>query len=78
MLWFCFASDGTPTWYVGKEEEFGQARGWLQVKSDAQVPHEIKGPWSVWSGSERRCETIMMLDIHAAPPLPSPSAQPQG
>jgi hypothetical protein len=54
MLWFCFASDGTPTWYVGKEEEFGQARGWLQVKSDAQTPHEIKDPWSVWSVSERR------------------------
>eukprot|EP00900_Chrysochromulina_parva_P020210 jgi/Chrpa1/2822/Chrysochromulina_OHIO_Genome00010108-RA len=54
MLWFCFATDGTPTWYVGKEEEFGQARGWLQVKSEAQTPHEIKDPWSVWSVSERR------------------------
>ena len=54
MLWFCFAPDGTPTWYVGKEEEFGQARGWLQVKSDAQTPHEIKDAWSAWSVSERR------------------------
>lgn len=54
MLWFCFATDGTPTWYVGKEEEFGQARGWLQVKSEALTPHEIKDPWSVWSVSERR------------------------
>jgi len=54
MLWFCYASDGTPTWYVGKEEEFGQARGWLQVKSDAQLPQDIKGAWSVWSGAEKR------------------------
>ena len=55
MLWFCFANDGTATWYVGKEEEFGQARGWLQVKSDAMTPHEItKEAWSVWSISEKQ------------------------
>ena len=53
MLWFAHGADG-PTWYVGKREEFGESRGWLQVKSDAQTPHEIKDPWSVWSVSERR------------------------
>jgi len=53
-LWFTYAADNTPTWYVGKKEEFGQARGWLQVKSDAQLPQDIKGAWSVWSGAEKR------------------------
>jgi hypothetical protein len=43
MLWFCFASDGTPTWYVGKEEEFGQARGWLQVC--AQIAARVGRAW---------------------------------
>ena len=33
MLWFAHGADG-PTWYVGKREEFGESRGWLQVKSD--------------------------------------------
>jgi len=54
MLWFTYAADNQPTWYVGKKEEFGQARGWLQVKSDAQLPQDIKGAWSVWSGAEKR------------------------
>ncbi|KAL3919066.1 MAG: hypothetical protein SGPRY_005767 [Prymnesium sp.] len=54
MLWFTFAADNQPTWYVGKKEEFGHPRGWLQVKSDAQLPQDIKGSWSVWSGAEKR------------------------
>ena len=54
MLWFTYAADNQPTWYVGKKEEFGQARGWLQVKSDSQLPQDIKGAWSVWSGAEKR------------------------
>ena len=53
MLWFCFASDGTPTWYVGKEE-FGQARGWLQVKSDAQTRTRSRTRGAGWSVTERR------------------------
>lgn len=53
MLWFTYAADNMPTWYVGKLEEFGQPRGWLQVKSDAQLPQDIKGVWSVWSGTEK-------------------------
>jgi hypothetical protein len=52
MLWFANASDG-PTWYVGKKEEFGQARGWLQVKSDAASPAEIRGTWGIWSAAEK-------------------------
>ena len=52
MLWFAPASDG-PTWYVGKREEFGQPRGWLQVKSDAPTPAEITGTWGVWVAAEK-------------------------
>ena len=52
MLWFAIASDG-PTWYVGKREEFGQPRGWLQVKSDASSPAEIKGTWGIWLAAEK-------------------------
>mmetsp|Transcript_23296 Transcript_23296/g.78644 ORF Transcript_23296/g.78644 Transcript_23296/m.78644 type:complete len:339 (-) Transcript_23296:2306-3322(-) len=52
MLWFAPASDG-PTWYVGKREEFGQPRGWLQVKSDAPTPAEITGAWGVWVAAEK-------------------------
>ena len=42
MLWFAMATDPAterqaPTWYVGKAEEFGQARGWLQVRSAADL-----------------------------------------
>ena len=49
MLWFAMATDPAterqaPTWYVGKAEEFGQARGWLQVRSDAERP--VVGPHS--------------------------------
>ena len=57
MLWFAMATDPAterqaPTWYVGKAEEFGQARGWLQVRSDAERPSEIRNSWSVWSTVE--------------------------
>ena len=58
MLWFAMATDPAterqaPTWYVGKAEEFGQARGWLQVRSDAERPSEIRNSWSVWSTVEK-------------------------
>ena len=52
MLWFAPAKDG-PTWYVGKREEVGQPRGWLQVKSDAASPAEIKGTWGIWLAAEK-------------------------
>ena len=58
MLWFAMATDPAterqaPTWYVGKAKEFGQARGWLQVRSDAERPSEIRNSWSVWSTVEK-------------------------
>ena len=70
MLWFCYASDGTPTWYVGKEEEFGQARGWLQVKSEAQTPHEIKDPWSVWCAPPPRAPQLLLTRSVSGAALP--------
>jgi len=55
MMWFTYANDDhQPTWYVGKKEEYGEARGWLQVRSDALLPQDIKGHWSVWSGAEKK------------------------
>lgn len=70
MLWFAHAADGTPTWYVGKKEEFGQPRGWLQVKCDALTPQDIKGSWSVWSGVEkqwREAREVKCIAVSATP-----------
>ena len=62
MLWFAHGADG-PTWYVGKREEFGESRGWLQVKSDASKPQEIKGTWQVWSTTEKMWKSCKEGDI---------------
>ena len=43
MLWFAHGADG-PTWYVGKREEFGESRGWLQVKSDLTLTLTLTHP----------------------------------
>ena len=43
MLWFAHGADG-PTWYVGKREEFGESRGWLQVKSDLTLSLTLTHP----------------------------------
>jgi len=69
MLWFALALDG-PTWYVGRKEEFGQARGWLQVKSDASTPAEITGAWGIWIASEkvwREGRDIKCVAVSATP-----------
>ena len=69
MLWFAMATDG-PTWYVGKREEFGQPRGWLQVKSDAASPAEIKGVWNIWFSSEKawkECRSVKCVAVSATP-----------
>ena len=77
MLWFANASDG-PTWYVGKKEEFGQARGWLQVKSDAASPAEIRGTWGIWSAAEkvRQCASLGCATARRVPRMLS--ARPRG
>ena len=62
MLWFAHGADG-PTWYVGKREEFGESRGWLQVKSDAAKPQDIKGTWQVWSTTEKMWKNCKEGDI---------------
>ena len=62
MLWFAHGADG-PTWYVGKREEFGESRGWLQVKSDAMTPQDIKGTWQVWSTTEKMWKNCKEGDI---------------
>ena len=62
MLWFAHGADG-PTWYVGKREEFGESRGWLQVKSDANTPQDIKGTWQVWSTTEKMWKNCKEGDI---------------
>ena len=43
MLWFAHGADG-PTWYVGKREEFGESRGWLQVKTDLTLSLTLTHP----------------------------------
>ena len=41
-------------WYVGKRDEKALGQGWVQVRSLAPVPEQIRGVWSVWNSADRR------------------------
>ena len=65
MLWFAHGADG-PTWYVGKREEFGESRGWLQVKSDLTLTLSLTLTLALTQASGAHAEVLKDIDAMLA------------
>jgi hypothetical protein len=66
-LWYVLSVN---TWFVGKRQHAGQARGYLRVEDSAGVPEDIVGKWSCWMDEGERWMSATSVALQTTgPPL---------